>query len=259
MQTAFNDVKPWPKHAEGATTAAIAPMGHNRPPMDVEARSDFDEKLALSKATRGKIDELVASADRAKAFNEDSLGKCGELVKQIRAADSVVSSTHETVKAPYLAAGRAVDAAKNELATKLAGAKKVVEDKQKTFLREEQARRDTEARRIRDAQEQADRERREQEAAAAAAGEPIAAPEPVYAPPPPTARMEPIRGDFGATVSTTKKKLCEVTDYTLAFMKVEKNAKVREAIDKAIAALVRAGEHEIDGVRIWDDIAVSNR
>lgn len=259
MQTAFSDVKPWPKHAEGAPAAAIAPMGHNRPPMDVEARSDFDERLAISKANRGKIEELVASADRAKAFDEDSLGKCGELVKQIRAADGIVSSTHETVKAPYLAAGRAVDAAKNELATKLAGAKKVVEDKQKTFLREEQAKRDTEARRIREAQEQADRERREQEAAAAATGEPIAAPEPVYAPPPPTARMEPIRGDFGATVSTTKKKLCEVTDYTLAFMKVEKNTKVREAIDKAIAALVRAGEHEIDGVRIWDDIAVSNR
>lgn len=259
MQTAFNDVKPWPKASAAPAAAAEAVIGHNRPPMDVEARADFDEKLATSKANREKIAQLVASADRAKAFDEDSLGKCGELVKQIRAADSVVSSTHETVKAPYLAAGRAVDAAKNELATQLAGAKKLVEGKQNTFLREEQAKRDAEARRVREAQEQADRERREQEAAAAAAGQPVPGPEPVYAPPPPSARMEPVRGDFGATVSTTKKKLCEVTDYTLAFMKVEKNAKVREAIDKAISALVRAGEHEIDGVRIWDDIAVSNR
>ncbi|MFK4794917.1 hypothetical protein [Sphingobium sp. ZW T5_29] len=258
MQTAFPDVKPWPKQAEPAP-AAVAEIGHNRPPMDVEARADFDEKLALSKANREKIAQLVASADRAVAVDEDSLGKCGELVKQIRAAESVVSSTHQDVKAPYLAAGRAVDEAKNELVTQLSGAKALVEGKQKAFLREAQAKRDAEARRIREAQELVDRERREQEAAAAAAGQRAPEPEPVYAPPPPSARIEPIRGDFGATVSTTKKKLCEVTDYTLAFMKVEKNAKVREAIDKAIAALVRAGEHEIDGVRIWDDIAVSNR
>jgi hypothetical protein len=104
MQTAFNDVKPWPKQAEAAPVAAIAPIGHNRPPMDVEARGDFDEKLATSKANREKIAQLVASADRAVAVDEDSLGKCGELVKQIRAADGVVSSTHEAVKAPYLAA-----------------------------------------------------------------------------------------------------------------------------------------------------------
>lgn len=141
VQTAFSDVKPWPKQADNKPAAAAeAVIGHNRPPMDVEARADFDEKLAVSKANREKIAQLVASADRAVAVDEDSLGKCGELVKQIRAADGVVSSTHETVKAPYLAAGRAVDAAKNELVTQLAAAKKLVEGKQNTFLREEQAR-----------------------------------------------------------------------------------------------------------------------
>ena len=157
MQTAFNDVKPWPKQAEAAPAAVIAPIGHNRPPMDIEARADFDEKLATSKANREKIAQLVASADRAVAVDQDSLGKCGELVKQIRAAEGVVSSTHQDVKAPYLAAGRAVDEAKNELATQLSGAKALVEGKQKTFLREEQAKRDADARRIREAQEQAGR------------------------------------------------------------------------------------------------------
>ena len=34
-------------------------------------------------------------------------------------------------------------------------------------------------------------------------------------------------------------------------MAVSDNPKVREAIDKAVAGLVRAGKREIEGVRIW--------
>jgi len=54
-------------------------------------------------------------------------------------------------------------------------------------------------------------------------------------------------------------KACQVEDYELAFMHVSNNAKVKEAIDKAIAAQVRSGIEEIPGVRIWDDVKVSNR
>ena len=68
-----------------------------------------------------------------------------------------------------------------------------------------------------------------------------------------------IRGAEGAAISGRKVWKCEVKDYAKGSTMVISNIKVREAIDTAIAAIVRAGVHEIDGVRIWEDVAVSNR
>ena len=84
--------------------------------------------------------------------------------------------------------------------------------------------------------------------------EPAPAPMPVEPPKP-----EIVRGAFGAAVSTGKKMVAQVVDYELAFMAVSGNVKVREAIDKAIAAMVRAGQHEIPGVNVIEDVKVSNR
>ena len=84
-----------------------------------------------------------------------------------------------------------------------------------------------------------------------------AAPEPPA--PEPVREPEPIRGDYGTAVSRRTVKKCQVEDYDVAYIHVSKNTKVREAIDKAIAAQVRSGVEEIPGVRIWDDVAVSNR
>jgi len=77
--------------------------------------------------------------------------------------------------------------------------------------------------------------------------------------PEPVREPEPIRGDYGTAVSRRTVKKCQVEDYDVAYIHVSKNTKVREAIDKAIAAQVRSGVEEIPGVRIWDDVAVSNR
>lgn len=267
MATAFPDVKPWPVKPP---VAAGSVAGHNRPPIDVEARSAFDDGIDAKDGFRARITALLSASDRAAATDEESAGRCGELVKQIRAAVKFIGDTHTTVKAPYLAAGRAIDAGKNELTGPLEAAKVKVEAKQTQFLREEDAKRQAEIRRQREAEEtrrraewEADQARLKAEREAAAAD---AAPVEEVAPPPPPAPVfvpEPerqiIRGDYGAAVSGTKVWVSQVEDYEVAFIAVANNSKVREAIDTAIKAMVRGGVHEIPGVRIWSDVKASNR
>jgi len=260
MATAFDDVKPWPK----APPAAGSQPGHNRPPLDVEARATFDDALRNHDGFLERVDTLLGAADRATATDEETAGRCGELVKQIRAATKVVEDAHKTAKDPYLAAGRAVDVAKNEIVGALETAKKKVEGKQTQFLREEEAKRQAEFRRQREVEEARRREEIEAEISAAKAnGQNIidvnAIPNPVA----PVSASEPerqiIRGDYGASVSGQKVWLSHVDDYAAAFATVATNEKVREAIDKAVAGMVRAGVREISGVRIWSDVKASNR
>lgn len=247
--------------AAAAVQADEAPrvgVGHNRPPLDVEARASFDDMLNQRTGFRQRIEDLLGSASRAVATTKEEAGRCGELVKQIRAAIAVVDDAHETTKRPYLEAGRAVDAAKKELVSRLDDAKRLVEGKQTTFLREEDQRRQAEIRRAREAEEA--RLRAEREAAAAAApveaGHDELEPLPVYVPEP---QADIIRGDFGAAVSGQKVWVSQVVDYEVAFIAVANNEKVREAIDKAVSSMVRGGVHQIEGVRIWQDVKVSNR
>ena len=254
MATAFPDVKPFPKTAP---PAAGSQPGHNRPPIEVEARAAFDAVLDGKEGFRQRVTDLIAASSRAVATDEDSAGRCGELVKQIRAAKKFIEDAHAQTKAPYLAAGRAIDAAKNELTPGLEAAQRTVEGKQTTFLRDQQARREAEARRAREAEEARRREEVERLAAERSADAPD------ETPPPPPVAVEPerhiIRGDFGAAVSGQKVWYSQVEDYEIAFIHVANNEKVREAIDKAVAAAVRAGEREIPGVRIWSDVKASNR
>lgn len=256
MATAFDDVKPWPAKAP---PMAAAPIGHNKPPMDVEARAAFDAALDSREGFRARVASLLGAADRASAIDNDTAGRCGELVKQIRAAVKVVEEAHVTTKAPYLAAGRAVDAAKNDIAGKLDDAKRGVEAKQSTYLREQEAIRQAEVRRQREAEEARRREEAERARAVEATEERTAEPVEFDPPPPIEPERTVIRGDYGAAVSGTKVWHSQVTDYEVAFISVANNAKVREAIDTAIKALVRGGVREIEGVRIWSDIKASNR
>jgi hypothetical protein len=62
---------------------------------------------------------------------------------------------------------------------------------------------------------------------------------------------EPVRSDAGSTVSTREVWNSEVQDFAKAFKSVKSNPKVQEAISAAVAGLVRAGQREIAGVRIW--------
>lgn len=266
MAAVFDDVKPWPKAAPAAEANPRATMGNNRPPADVEARAAFDDVLNQREGFRQRMADLIAGADRAYATDEASAGRCGELVKQIRAAVKVVEDAHRTTKEPYLLAGRAVDTAKNEAVAPLEAAKKVVESKQTLFLREQEAIRQAEIRRQREAEEARLRAEREKAAAEAAEGRAARGEGDVldqtaehYRQSQPEPERQVIRGDYGAAVSGQKVWLSQVEDYEVAFIAVANNEKVRDAIDNAVKALVRGGVREIPGVRVWSDIKASNR
>lgn len=263
-------------HLKSEPTDSPAAIGHNRPPVDIFAKSEFDEQIDQHEGLRKRIVDLVGAADRAQVTSEETMGRCGQTVIQIRACMKKIEDAHTTSKAPYLEGGRVIDKAKKELMGPLEEAKAKIEGKQRSYLRAQakadQERREKQAAEERRIQEENERIQREHDEAmrkaeqeAAETGRHIDSaevPEPVFiAPPPPPKPIERgiIRGAEGAAISGKKVWKSQITDYTQAFAMVSSNPKVREAMDSAIAAVVRAGVREIAGVRIWEDVGVSNR
>lgn len=236
----FNDVQPWPEQAKPAN----ASIGHNSgAPSEEDVREQFRKGLLIAKPDfDARLEHIEAAADRVAVSNDETLGRAGDMVRIIRATDKLVSDTHTTVKAPYLAAGRVCDAEKNALAGRLATARAKVEGHMNRYAAEK---RQAEIEALR----KADEERRKLEELARENDLEAAMP-----PPPPAAPMRPapVRSDAGATVSTSVEYVSTVEDYAKAFRKVKDDAGVREAIDKAIQRIVKAtkGQTEIPGVRI---------
>lgn len=260
MNNHFPDVNPFPTPEVPA--AAGSQMGHNRPPLDEDARISFNDAIDQREGFRARCDELIAAAERAFCTDEASLGRCGELAKQIRAAGKVIEDTHETVKKPYLDAGRVVDEMKKAMLTPLSNAKATVERKQNEYAEEQRQIALAAQRRQREEEDARRREEERRQREAEAQGQPAPEPTltPVAAPPPPPITTGVVaRGDYGAAVSASTEFIATVTDYELAFIKVAQNVKVREAIDKAISALVRAGERDIPGVQITERAKITNR
>jgi uncharacterized protein YaiL (DUF2058 family) len=120
---------------------------------------------------------MIAAADRVEITDDETLGKAGDLVKMHRAAQHHIDEAHRTVKAPYLAGGRAVDAEKNTLIGKLEPAQRLVQGRMNEFTARRAAEQRAEQERVaaeqraaadRAAQAERERERAEREAAAAA-------------------------------------------------------------------------------------------
>lgn len=271
----FPDVQAWPEPA-----TQPAPIGHNKPPLEELIPEEF--RAALLRERPEFMDRLIAycdAADRAEAYDDETLGKCGDLVDAYRKLQTHINETHKAVKQPYLDGGRLVDAEKNALTARVSDAKTKVEAIGNAFVAKRDAELKAERERVaaeqraaaeRAAAAERERERAEREAeqaalAASTEAERIAASERAAAAaaaaeqamaeaalaPAAQAAPEPVRSDAGAVVSSKQEWKSEVTDYTVAFMAVEDNDKVREAIDKAVAQLVRAGKRSIEGVRIW--------
>lgn len=273
----FPDVPNWPDDTKGR---APAPIGHNKAPPEEVVPEEFRAELLRDRPDfLAKLDDAIKAADRAKAEDDDTLGRCGDLVKVYRAYQKHVDDTHKAVKEPYLIGGRLVDAEKNALTERLQAAKRKVEGVGNAFVAKREAEQRAERERVaaeqraaaeKAAQAERERERAEREAIEAqqnaaneeerlaakerarkAAEEAEAAMSEAALAPVAQASNEPVRSDAGATVSGKQDWCSEVTDYQVAFIAVEDNPKVREAIDKAVASLVRAGKRQIDGVRIW--------
>lgn len=229
----------------------------NMPDPSEDAIVAFRDAIDQRDGFRDRIVALAESAGRAAAHDEETVAKCGDLVKQIGAASKVIEAERKTVKEPFLNAGRAIDSEAKALAGPLEDAEATVRDKMRTYAREEQAKREAEERRQREAAAEAERKRQEEIAKAEAENRP--APEAVApATPPPPPPPAPIRGDYGSTTSVRKVWRAEIVDIDKAFAAVKNNEKVREAIDEALAGMVRNGVRKIDGVRVFseDDISV---
>lgn len=271
----FNDVPAWPE----AQPAAVH-MGHNKPPLEEIIPEEFRAELLREKPDfLNRMNDLVTAADRAHAEDDDSLGRCGDLVNAYRSAIKHIDVTHKAVKQPHLDAGRLVDAEKNALVDRVNDAKRKVETIGNAFIAKREAAQRAERERIateqraaaeRAAQAEASRVRAEREAAEAqraattederkAAAERAAqaardAEEAMAAAalaPAADNKPDPVRSDAGSTVSGKQEWQAEIEDYAKAFKAVKTDPKVKEAMDAAIKRLVRAGQREIAGVRIW--------
>jgi hypothetical protein len=275
----FDDVPAWPE------TNPRAVIGANRPPLDELVPMEFKEELLRERPDfLVKLDQITSSADRVIVTNDEELGRAGDLTKLFRAAASHINATHTTVKAPYLLGGRLADAERNTLNAQLDEAKRKTDARMNTYMAEreakERAERDRIAREEREAAAKAAAAQRDREAAekaasdaaiaAAAAGDDAAKAaaweaqqaanaaaraadeaQAAAALAPAASKAEPVRSDAGATVSGKQVWNSEVEDYAAAFKVVKTDPKVREAIEAAVARLVRAGQREIKGVRIW--------
>lgn len=272
----FDDVAPWPESAK----PAVASIGHNRPPLEELIPEEFRAALLSERPDfLEKFSNLIEAANRARAVDEETLGRCSDLVNAYRACQKHIDATHKAVKQPHLEACRLVDSEKNSLSGQIATAKSKVEAIGNAFVakREAEARAEreriaAEQRAAAEAAAKAERERQEaEEAAIRAANEAVSAEDreearkraedaarvaeeamanaalaPVAQP-----KAEPVRSDAGATVSGKQEWACEVEDYAKAFKSVKTDPKVKEAIDAAIKRLVKAGQRELTGVKIW--------
>lgn len=240
-------------------------VGHNRPPVDEMARIDFNEAIVGHDGLLQRIAALIDSAGRAQATTDEEAARCAELIRQMAAAEKVVDAERTATKAPYLAAGRAIDDAAKTLVHDLGHAKGNVRALAEDYLREKQRKADEVARLVRiEAERQAAeaRQRAAEEAARAAAEnrepEPLPEPEPVFVSQPEPERAT-VRSDFGAVASARKVKVAVITDWNKAYKRVQKIPAVREAVQKAINGLMRAGEVNIPGVDIREDVGLSVR
>lgn len=257
-----------------------AVMGANEPPIEEQIAMEFREALLSERPDfMVRMESAVEAVGRAEVVDDETLGKAGDLAKILRACEAYVAEVHKAVKEPHLARSRACDAEKNALTGKITLARSRLADVMNAFMakreaerRAEEMRRAAEARAAAEAAAKAEREAREaelaaqramaeaaneaeREAAAARAAEAQREAEQRMADAAlaaaPVGKAEPVRSDTGSTISGRTVWQSEVEDYVKAMKAVKSDPKVREAIDAAVQRLVKAGQREIPGTRIW--------
>ena len=246
MSEIFVDVPAWP---ETAAPAEAGP-GHNKPPVEVEVKAAFAEELLRERPDfMTKFDDVLAAEPRIKIESDDDLARGAVLEKTIRAVEKHIEAVHGTVKAPWLAGSRAADAERKALVNRLDPVKVALKNKMNRYVADREAKRRAEQARI-EAEERA----RSQQAEQAWAEEAV----------PVAGRTEGtmdriVRADEGASVSGQTVWKSEVLDYSAAFEAVKSDPKVREAIEASVARLVRAGQREIPGARVWQTAVARTR
>lgn len=265
-----------------------AQIGDNMPPVEDQIAMEFREALLTDRPDfLVRMDAAIANVDKAAVTDDETCGKAGDLDKILRACEAMITEKHKAVKQPYLDRGRACDAEKNRLVDRITPARMRLREMMNRYLAAQEAKRRAEeaaraaaARAAAEEAERAERAAREAEeaakralnaaedddarlaaqvAAARAQHEAERRIEEAQLAAAPVQKYEPVRSDAGASVSGRKVWQSEVTDYDAAFKAVSDNPKVREAIDKAVAGLVKAGKRSIEGVKVWESISAVAR
>lgn len=251
--TVFDDVQPWPE------AKARDSRFDNQPPLEERVLLEFEEELEREGIT-ARVSELLESAGRVPATidNDAVAGKVGDLLKLARDVEKRIDAAREKHNRPILNAQRSLKSKADSVFIQLGTQVAIIRGQLNRYMAEqtrkadeERRRREEEARRIRDEQDRLARENAEK-------GQP--APEPIVQVEPLEVAAPVARGDLGARVGTRTvwKHEIEVPIAKLPKMILD-SAPVREAVDKVIAATIRAGTHEIKGVKIWSEQEASVR
>jgi len=285
-ETQFPGVKPMP---DVPAANRVVGRDDNRPPLDEMIVIEFNEAIA---PLIGKIDDLLAAADRAGPCTDDiTAGKYGDYIRMVSAASAKVDEARVSIKAPYLAATRALDGRAKSTLDNLADGKAKVKRHLDVFIAAEEAKRRAEhernmaeQRRLQaEAAAEAEKERQRLQAAAdaeaakerarlqaiederaAAAGREAAKvivkaevvevePEPVYVAPVAEVEKTVVRSDLGSRVGAKTVWKHEIEAFRQIPDAILKSPRVVEAVDAAIKAQIRAGVRSIKGVRIWSE------
>lgn len=264
----FPDVKPFPGQAENPR----AVMGGNEPPLDERIVGELEEAISEDPGLRTRINELLAKGKiLPDCADDDMAGRMGDFVKMCMTAINKVEGHHSTIKAPYLAATRAIDGRKRTYVDDLSDVKHSALNKIDAYRADLRKKQQAEAARIaeeqrvmREAEEQRQRLAQAAREVAEAEGRPAPAPEPepmqFDEPPQRPAEPAPIaRGDLGSRVGTKKVWNIKIESVRKLPNTVFAHPTVMEAINKVLAARVRGGERVIPGCTITEDEVVSVR
>lgn len=236
------------------TTAPALPAGSNLPTDPFERlKAEVDDKIASAAAF---LDDAKATPDKTRADRARNLQ--AELLQLHKTADTM----HETEKAPHLAASRAVDAKFRFRANVEDVCKRlrtVFENIAKRIEAEaNEAARRAHAEQVRKAEEE--RQRIEAERKKKLADDPVAAlteDEPELPPMPPA--FEPVKvqvgGGVGRAAGLKTVYVGEIVDYAACLRHYGNNLKVREIIEKLVAADVKThkSDAKIPGVTVKED------
>ena len=97
-QEHFPDLEKWPE--------APPPIGHNKPPLEISAVSEFEDAIAV-KGLAARVAEITEAASRAPDItDEESAGAVGDLLAQAKAATKAVQAEREIINRPLLDAQR---------------------------------------------------------------------------------------------------------------------------------------------------------
>jgi hypothetical protein len=243
-------------------------IGGNSPPLAELLTEQYAGMLRDAEA-------LAASADRAPKTitDDDTLGKVGRLVIQMRAIAKRAEAAHKAEKEPYLSGGRAVDSFFKAIVGRLGAATMGLEIAQGMYV---SAKERAERQRQKEAEEQARAEAEtnlQAALAAQAAGDAATAQRALgaamdaetaadhaaarqAASPATLVRTYATSGNM---VSSQEKWEFEITDRAAIPLEAIRSFIPTDAVEKAVKAFVRAGGRELNGVRIYETRKALNR